>query len=62
MEYGIVGLVVVILDVYAIYKTLTSGADTTAKLLWTLGILIFPVVGFIVWLVAGPKGGGEVVA
>ncbi len=60
MEYGIIGLVVVILDLYAIYKTLTSAADTMAKLLWTIGILVFPVIGFIVWLLAGPKGGRAV--
>ncbi|MHA7776882.1 PLD nuclease N-terminal domain-containing protein [Roseibium sp. M-1] len=56
MEYGIVGLIILILDVYAIIKIFGSGASTGAKLLWTLGILIFPVVGFIVWLLAGPKG------
>ena len=49
-----------ILDVYAIIKTLSSGASTGAKLLWALGILIFPVVGFIVWLLAGPKGTGSI--
>jgi hypothetical protein len=60
MEYGILGLIVLILDVYAIIKILGSGASTGAKLLWTLGILIFPVVGFIVWLLAGPKGSGRI--
>ncbi len=60
MEYGIVGLIVLIADIYAIIKTLQSGASTGAKLLWIIGILIFPVVGFIVWLLAGPKGGGRV--
>jgi len=56
MEYGIFGLIVLILDIYAIIKILGSGASTGAKVLWTLGILIFPLVGFIVWLIAGPKG------
>lgn len=60
MEYGIFGLIVLILDVYAIIKTLGSGASTGAKVLWTLGILIFPIVGFIVWLIAGPKGSGRI--
>ncbi|MEH6725328.1 MAG: PLD nuclease N-terminal domain-containing protein [Hyphomicrobiales bacterium] len=60
MEYGIIGVLVVIADIYAIVKTLQSGASTGAKLLWVLGILVFPVVGFIVWLLAGPKGGQSV--
>lgn len=59
MEYGILGLLVLILDIYAVIKILGSGASTGAKILWTLGILIFPVVGFIVWLIAGPRGSGR---
>ena len=57
MEYGIFGLIVLILDIYAIYQVITSGASTVAKIVWTLVILIFPVIGFIAWLVAGPRGG-----
>lgn len=57
MEYGIFGLIVLIADIYAIYKVLTSGASGLAKVLWTLAILILPVLGFIAWLIAGPKGG-----
>ena len=45
MEYGILGLIVLILDIYAVIKILGSGASTGAKVLWTLGILIFPVIG-----------------
>ncbi|QFS84046.1 hypothetical protein FIU97_14925 [Roseivivax sp. THAF40] len=57
MEYGLLGLIILVLDIYAIYQTLTSGASTLAKLLWTLAIIILPVLGFIAWLVAGPRGG-----
>ncbi|ETX28077.1 PLD nuclease N-terminal domain-containing protein [Roseivivax isoporae] len=56
MEYGLFGLIVLILDIYAIYQILTSGASTLAKVLWTLAILILPILGFIVWLLAGPRG------
>lgn len=58
MEYGLLGLLVLILDIYAIYQTLTSGASTAAKLVWTLVILILPVLGAVAWLVAGPRGAG----
>ncbi|MEQ5869429.1 PLDc_N domain-containing protein [Sagittula sp. NFXS13] len=60
MEYGIFGLIILVLDIYAIYQTLTSGASTLAKIVWTLAILILPVLGFIAWLVAGPRGGTRV--
>jgi hypothetical protein len=56
MEYGIFGLLVLIADIYAIYQIITSGASTGAKVLWTLLVLILPVVGFIIWLLAGPRG------
>ncbi|MFC3614637.1 PLDc N-terminal domain-containing protein [Lutimaribacter marinistellae] len=57
MEYGILGILVLIADIYAIYQVFTSGASTLAKIVWTLVILILPVLGFIAWLVAGPRGG-----
>ncbi|WP_417684008.1 PLD nuclease N-terminal domain-containing protein [Roseibium sp.] len=62
MEYGLLGLLVLIADIYAIIKTLSSSASTGAKILWVLGILIFPVVGFIVWLLAGPRGSSHSIA
>ncbi|MBO9422091.1 PLDc_N domain-containing protein [Labrenzia sp. R4_2] len=59
MEYGLLGLLVLIANIYAIIKIIQSGASTGGKILWILGILIFPVVGFIVWLLAGPRGSGQ---
>lgn len=57
MEYGIFGLIVLIANVYAIYHVITSGASTAAKVGWTIAILLLPIVGFIAWLIAGPRGG-----
>ncbi|WP_324752770.1 PLD nuclease N-terminal domain-containing protein [Roseovarius sp. Pro17] len=56
MEYGIFGILVLIADIYAIYQILTSSASTGAKVIWTLVVLILPVLGFIAWLIAGPRG------
>lgn len=50
------GIVIVLLDLWGIIGTLQSSAASGPKIAWVLGIVIFPVVGFIVWLVAGPKG------
>ena len=61
MEFGLIGLLILIANIYAIFKTLTSGASTLAKVVWTLLILILPVVGFIAWLIAGPRGGSHAV-
>ena len=57
MEYGLIGLLVLIADLYAIYNILTSGASLLAKVLWTVLVVALAVVGFIVWLIAGPRGG-----
>lgn len=57
MEYGILGLILLIANIYALVKIWGSSTSTGGKLLWSLGIFVFPLVGFIVWLIAGPKGG-----
>ena len=56
MEFaGIGGFIVLILDIWAIVSILSSGASTGSKVLWTLHVLILPVLGFIIWLIAGPR-------
>lgn len=52
--YSILGLVILALDIFAVIKILQSGATGLEKILWVLGVLFFPVVGLIVWFVAGP--------
>ncbi|WP_346898785.1 PLDc N-terminal domain-containing protein [uncultured Roseibium sp.] len=52
---GLLGLVILILDVYAIVKTVGSGSSTGSKVLWVVLILLLPVLGFLLWLVAGPS-------
>lgn len=56
MEYGILGIIVLAFNIYAIYSILTSGASGLAKVLWTVLILALPFVGFIIWLIVGPRG------
>ena len=59
MSY-LLGLVILALDIWAIINIVGSGAGTGAKVLWSLGIVVFPVIGFLVWFFAGPKGGTAV--
>jgi hypothetical protein len=53
---GILGLLLLIVDIYAIVKIMGSGASTGAKVLWILLILVLPLVGIIIWILAGPGG------
>ncbi len=52
---GIFGLIVLALDIWAVVSIVGSGASTVSKVLWVLLVLILPIVGFIIWLVAGPR-------
>ena len=52
---GIGGLILLILNIWAIVSIIGSGAGTGAKVLWILLVLILPLLGFIVWLIAGPR-------
>lgn len=53
---GIGGLLILILDIYAIVKLLGSNAGTGAKVGWTVLILLLPLLGVILWFLFGPKG------
>lgn len=53
---GLIGLIILALDIWAIINVLKSGAQTGAKVLWVLLILLLPVLGLIIWAIAGPRG------
>ena len=53
---GLWGLLVLIADIWAIVSVVQSSATTGRKVLWILLILFLPVLGFIIWLLAGPRG------
>ncbi len=52
---GLLGLILLVLNIYAIVKIVGSGATTGMKVIWVIVILIFPLLGFILWLIFGPK-------
>lgn len=53
---GLLGLIVLVLDIWAIINIVKSGIDPGKKVLWVLLVLFLPVIGLIVWAVAGPRG------
>ena len=56
MEFGIFGLIILFLDIYAILKIVQSAANTGAKAVWILVVLVLPIVGLILWYLFGPGG------
>ena len=53
---GLIGLIILALDIWAIINVLESGAGTGAKILWVLLIILLPVLGLVIWAIAGPRG------
>ncbi|WP_366554487.1 PLDc N-terminal domain-containing protein [Aquibaculum sediminis] len=55
IEVGLLGLILLVLVVYAIIKTVGSSASAMGKAIWIVVLLVFPFVGFIAWLILGPR-------
>jgi hypothetical protein len=53
---GLVGLIILALDIWAVLNVLKSGAEVGIKVLWILLIVLLPVLGLIIWAIAGPRG------
>lgn len=50
------GAILIALDLWAIISVFRSDKGVSSKSLWSLGIVLFPVLGLVVWGVAGPRG------
>jgi hypothetical protein len=53
---GLIGLLILAADVWAIVSVVQSGASTGKKVLWILLVLLLPVIGLILWFLLGPRG------
>jgi hypothetical protein len=53
---GLISLAILALDIWAVINVIKSGAQTGVKILWVLLILFLPVLGLIIWALAGPRG------
>ena len=54
---GILGILVLIADIYAIIQIVGSTASGGRKALWIILVLLLPVLGLILWFFLGPKQG-----
>ncbi|MFZ3206069.1 MAG: PLDc N-terminal domain-containing protein [Pseudomonas sp.] len=53
---GLVGLIILVLSIWAIINIIQSNAEVGKKVLWVLLILLLPVIGLIIWALLGPRG------
>lgn len=56
MGYGIAGLLILALDIWALLGIWSSSTPTATKLVWTAVIILLPLIGVILWYFIGPKG------
>ena len=54
---GIVGLLILAADVWAIINISQSGASTGRKVAWIVLVLVLPVVGLVIWFLLEPRTG-----
>lgn len=50
---GLLGAIILAVDIYAIYRVLTGSGSPLAKILWIVLILLFPVIGVVLWFLLG---------
>jgi len=57
MLTGLLGLLILIGDIWAIINVAQSSADTGRKVLWIVLVLVLPLLGLLLWLLLGPRSG-----
>ena len=54
MTVDIIGIITLLLTVWALIGILQSTADGVTKLIWVIVVIALPIIGFIIWYVMGP--------
>ena len=54
---GIVGLLILAGDIWAILNIFQSSASNEKKLIWIVVVLLLPLLGLILWYFLGPRDG-----
>ena len=52
---GILGILILIGDIWAIINILQSSSANDKKLLWVVVVVLLPLLGLILWFFMGPR-------
>jgi Phospholipase_D-nuclease N-terminal len=52
---GIVGLLILAGDIWAIINVFQSSASNEKKLIWIIAVVLLPLLGLILWFLLGPR-------
>jgi len=51
---GIIGILILLADIYAIVKIAESPVGAGTKAVWIAVVILLPIVGLILWFLFGP--------
>ncbi len=54
---GLIGLLVLAGDVWAIINIFQSSVSNEKKLIWIVAVVLLPLLGLVLWFFLGPRGG-----
>ncbi|MCC5809124.1 MAG: PLDc N-terminal domain-containing protein [Ectothiorhodospiraceae bacterium] len=52
---GIIGLIWLIIIIWAVIRTAQSSATPLVKAIWIVVLLALPLLGLVLWVIFGPK-------
>ncbi len=55
ISYSLVGILILILDIWVIINVLRSNEQPIIKLVWVLVVLVLPLIGPLLWLIMGSR-------
>lgn len=53
MDSGLIGIIILALDIYAIWNILNESWSGTKKVIWIVVVLLLPVVGMLAYFLIG---------
>ena len=56
---SLLGLLILVADIWAIITIVQSGASNDKKALWIVLVVLLPVLGLILWFFLGPRKGSS---
>jgi hypothetical protein len=54
---GIIGVLVLAGDIWAILNIVQSSVSNEKKLIWIIAVVLLPVLGLLLWFFLGPRSG-----
>jgi len=54
---GILGVLVLAGDIWAVINIFQSSVSNEKKLIWIIAVLLLPVLGLVLWFFLGPRDG-----